>query len=192
LIIDAEILSRCLKNDQRVIKQLYEHCFRKLMPLCVRYHTNNEDARSSLNIAFVKIIDNLEKLDLEQINFDAWSRRIMSNTLIDEYRKRKKHEEHYLKKETERELDTNAENAKNDGVESLNYEFLLKLIQLLPESTRIVFNLFAIDGYSHTEIVEQLNIPLGTSKWHVSNARKLMKEYIENTENKTLKNEMVG
>jgi RNA polymerase sigma-70 factor (ECF subfamily) len=55
-----------------------------------------------------------------------------------------------------------------------------------------VFNLFAIDGYSHTEIVEQLNIPLGTSKWHVSNARKLMKEYIENTENKTLKNEMVG
>lgn len=192
MIIDAEILSRCLKNDQRVIKQLYEHCFRKLMPLCVRYHTNNEDARSSLNIAFVKIIDNLEKLDLEQINFDAWSRRIMSNTLIDEYRKRKKHEEHYLKKETERELDTNAENAKNDGVESLNYEFLLKLIQLLPESTRIVFNLFAIDGYSHTEIVEQLNIPLGTSKWHVSNARKLMKEYIENTENKTLKNEMVG
>lgn len=192
MIIDNEILQRCIQNDQRAIKQLYEYCFHKLMPLCARYHNNKEDARSSLNIAFVKIIKSLPSVDLTSLSFNGWSKRIMSNVLVDEYRSRKIQNEHYIKKETERELENTSLSSGNDGIDTLNYECLLQLIQRLPETTRIVFNLFAVDGYSHNEIVEMLDMPLGTSKWHVSNARKLLREYIDEIEHKTLTNEMVG
>ncbi len=192
LIVDLDILKRCANNDQRAIKQLYEHCFHKLMPLCLRYHVNQEDARSSLNIAFMKIIQNLPSMELSTLNFNAWSKRITANTLIDEYRKRKHQDDHYLKKETERELDAASNLTTNEGLENLNYDALLTLIYKLPENTRVVFNLFVIEGYAHNEIAEELDIPIGTSKWHLSNARKLLKEMLEKTTINTHKNEFVG
>lgn len=192
MIIDNKVLQRCVENDQRAIKQLYEYCYHKLMPLCVRYHSNQEDARSSLNLAFVKIIKTLPKVNIEELTFNAWAARITTNTLVDEYRKRKLQEDHYIKKETERELDVCSESSNNEGLENLNYEFLLQLVQKLPEVTKIVFNLFVIEGYTHNEIAEMLEMPLGTSKWHISAARKLLKEYLEKVEFKTHNNELVG
>lgn len=192
MIIDLDILQQCAKNDQRAIKQLYEYCFHKLMPLCLRYHVNKEDARSSLNLAFMKIIQSLSTMELSKLNFDAWARRITNNTLVDEYRKRKNQETHYLKKDSERELENASNLTTNEGLENLNYAALLELIQKLPETTRVVFNLFVIEGYPHNEIAEKLDIPLGTSKWHVSNARKLLKEMLEKITVNTHYNEFVG
>jgi RNA polymerase sigma-70 factor (ECF subfamily) len=180
--ITAEILRACVDDDRKAIKYLYEHCFKKLMPVCYRYHNNEEDARSSLNIGFMKIMKGLETID-EQVNFAAWSKRIMINTLIDEYRKKKNYQNHVASKETERELDVEASPSANEAESDLGYQNLLTLISQLPEISGRVFNLYVIDGYNHKEIGNLLGMSEGTSKWHLSTARKLLREKLEKIEN---------
>jgi RNA polymerase sigma-70 factor (ECF subfamily) len=180
--ITAEILRACVDDDRKAIKYLYEHCFKKLMPVCYRYHNNEEDARSSLNIGFMKILKGLDTID-EQVNFAAWSKRIMINTLIDEYRKKKNYQNHVASKETERELDVEASPSANEAESDLGYQNLLTLISQLPEISGRVFNLYVIDGYNHKEIGDLLGMSEGTSKWHLSTARKLLREKLEKIEN---------
>lgn len=180
--IDSTILKACASNDRRAQKQLYEYCFKFLMPVCLRYHSNNEDARSSLNMAFLKIIKSLGEVELESLNFNAWSKRITTNTLIDEYRKSKNHTTHYLSKETERELDVLGGNTQNEAESDFGCVAIFKLLEQIPEISAKVFNLYVIDGYSHREISELLNMSEGTSKWHLSTARKLLREKLEKIE----------
>lgn len=180
--ITAELLKACMEDDRRAIKYLYEHCFKKLMPVCYRYHNNEEDARSSLNIGFMKILKGLESID-GQVNFAAWSKRIMINTLIDEYRKKRNYQSHVTSKETERELDVEANPTDNEAESDLGYQNLLGLISQLPEISGRVFNLYVIDGFNHKEIGEMLGMSEGTSKWHLSTARKLLREKLEKLEN---------
>ena len=180
--IDSTILKACASNDRRAQKQLYEYCFKFLMPVCLRYHSNEEDARSSLNLAFLKIIKSLSDTDLDSLNFNAWSKRITTNTLIDEYRKSKNHTTHYITKETERELDVFGGNTQNDAESDFGCEAIFKLLKQIPEISAQVFNLYVIDGYSHREISNLLNMSEGTSKWHLSTARKLLREKLEKIE----------
>lgn len=180
--IDSTILKACASNDRRAQKQLYEYCFKFLMPVCLRYHSNDEDARSSLNMAFLKIIKSLGEIELESLNFNAWSKRITTNTLIDEYRKSKNHTTHYLSKETERELDVLGGNTQNEAESDFGCVAIFKLLEQIPEISAKVFNLYVIDGYSHREISDLLNMSEGTSKWHLSTARKLLREKLEKIE----------
>ena len=177
--INSDILKACASNDRKAQKQLYEYCFKFLMPLCLRYHNNDEDARSSLNIAFLKIIKGIEMIDVEAVNFNAWIKKITTNTLIDEYRKSKTHLTHYQGKETERELDFHAEVIHNDAESDFGCASIMKLLTQIPAVSAHVFNLYVIDGYSHREIGEKLEISEGTSKWHLSTARKLLREKLE-------------
>lgn len=151
------------------------------MPVCFRYHNNEEDARSSLNLGFMKILKGLESVD-EELNFPAWSKRIMVNTLIDEYRKKKNYQSKVSTKETERELDVDALPSENEAEVAFGYDNLVKLISQLPEISGKVFNLYVIDGYNHKEIGEMLGISEGTSKWHLSTARKTLREKLEKIE----------
>lgn len=177
--IDSTILKACAGNDRKAQKLLYEYCFKSLMPLCLRYHSNEEDARSSLNIAFLKIIKSIETLDVEEVNFNAWAKKITTNTLIDEYRKTKNHLAHFQAKETERELDFHAENVQNDAESDFGCNSIMKLLDEIPAVSSKVFNLYVIDGYNHKEIADMLEISEGTSKWHLSTARKLLREKLE-------------
>ena len=180
--VTSDILNACKRDDRRAIKFLYEHCFKKLMPVCFRYHKNEEDARASLNIGFMKILKGLETV-AEDVNFAAWSKRIMVNTLIDEYRKKKNYLSHITAKETEWELDLHADSTINEAESDLGYETLLKLIKQLPEISGKVFNLYIIDGFNHKEIGDLLGISEGTSKWHMSTARKTLREKLDKIEN---------
>lgn len=179
--ITSDILKACKRDDRRAIQFLYEQCFKKLMPVCFRYHNNEEDARSSFNIGFMKILKGLESVE-DDVNFIAWSKRIMVNALIDEYRKKKNYTSHVSAKETERELDNVAAVTENEAESDLGYETLIKLIAELPEISRRVFNLYVIDGFNHKEIGEMLSISEGTSKWHLSTARKVLREKLEKIE----------
>lgn len=179
--ISAELLKACVRDDRKAIKVLYEHCFRVFMPVCYRYHNNEEDARSSLNIGFMKILKGLETIEGE-LNFAAWSKRIIVNTLIDEYRKKKNYSSKVNSRETERELDIESEPQDNEAESNFGYENLLKLIQELPEISKNVFNLYVIEGYNHKEIGEMLGMSEGTSKWHLSTARKILREKLEKIE----------
>ena len=158
------------------------------MSVCFRYHHNEEDARSALNTGSMKILKGLEAIEGD-VNFNAWSRRIMVNTLIDEYRRGKKHHEHISYKETDRELEFTDSSSVNEGEDSLGYENLISLIRELPPVSAQVFNLYVIDGYNHKEIGEFLGISEGTSKWHLSTARKTLRYKLEKLE--SLKARMV-
>lgn len=149
------------------------------MPICYRYHSHNEDARSSLNIGFMKILGGIEGLVNEDSNFNAWAKRVMTNTLIDEYRKQKNYLSHIATKETEKELDYHSDCATNEAENSMGYENIMDLLKELPSSTEKVFTFYVIEGYSHKEIGELMNMSEGTSKWHLSTARKLLREKLE-------------
>ena len=181
-MIDQSIIDKCKVNDRRAQEKLYEWFYVKLMPTCMRYHKNEEDARHILNIGFVKICKNLDKLK-EGTPFEAWVRRIVMNTIIDEFRKNKKYIQLVDNKETDRELELAGTTVENSIWSKLETDVLMGLLKRLPDVSRKVFNLYVIDGYSHKEIGAMLDISDGTSKWHLSNARKLLRGMVEKLQN---------
>ena len=173
-----ELLARCRKNDRKAHNELYRHCFGYLMAICLRYCNQREDAEGMLNQGFLKIVSNLDKYNPE-IPFGSWIGRVMVNTIIDEFRRDKKRREHMSGTDID-EIRTTAGGIDfNEAAEQLEAEELRSMIQRLPNMSRKVFNLYAIEGYSHKEIGEMLNISDGTSKWHVSFARKSLQEMIK-------------
>ncbi|MCH2225544.1 MAG: RNA polymerase sigma factor, partial [Crocinitomicaceae bacterium] len=168
--ITQEILESCARGDRKAINGLYEYCFRMLMPICFRYNNNEEDARAAYNNGFIKILKALEKVD-KDFNFNAWAKRIMVNALIDEYRKNKKYNTQITKSDNERELDYYSKGQNNEAESNLGCENIMMLVAELPVTTGMVFNLYVIEGYSHKEIGEKLEMSEGTSKWHLSTAR---------------------
>ena len=132
----------------------------------------------------MKIVTNLDKFP-DKIPFEHWARRIMINTNIDEYRRNKRRKESISYQDFEE--GSKVWNAyKFEHVhEKFNAEELENMIQSLQGDTQKVFNLYAIDGYSHKEISDMLAIPIGTSKWHLSKARSQLREMIELKLNKS-------
>ena len=180
--ITPEIIKSCIRDDRKAINLLFEFGFRLLMPICFRYNKNEEDARAAYNVGFIKILKGLPKID-ENVNFKAWARRIMVNSLIDEYRKNKKYNERIQKSDSESELDYYSTGTSNDAESNLGVENIMQLVQELPKTTACVFNMYVIDGYAHKEIAEKLEMSEGTSKWHLSTARKMLREKLDRLEN---------
>jgi RNA polymerase sigma-70 factor (ECF subfamily) len=169
----ADLLNKAFNYDRKSQLELYKLCFPILVAIARRYRTNEEDHVTLVNNAFIKIIQNLDKY--KDAYFFSWIKRIMTNEVIDDYRRNKKYNTLF-------QHDALIES--NDAVVSateyeINDAFLQKIMLELPESTRVVFNLFAIDGYSHKEIGEQLGISEQTSKWHTKMARKKLKELLK-------------
>jgi RNA polymerase sigma-70 factor (ECF subfamily) len=124
------------------------------------------------------VLTNIESYN-PSVPFTAWIRRIAINTAIDDFRKNSKHN----LIEYSDEISTNENYTINDYDLEIRAEELNNMILKLPKATKLVFNLFAIDGYSHKEIAEQLEISTNTSKWHVKEARKKLKEQILKKQN---------
>jgi RNA polymerase sigma factor (sigma-70 family) len=180
--ITSDIIKLCVRDDRKAINLLYEYGFRMLMPICFRYNHNEEDARASFNAGFIKILKGMKKIDGE-VNFDAWAKRIMVNSLIDEYRKNKKYNSRIVRSDSESELDYYSTGQSNEAESNLGCENIMMLVKELPATTGHVFNLYVIDGYSHKEIADQLEMSEGTSKWHLSTARKMLREKLDRLEN---------
>jgi RNA polymerase sigma factor (sigma-70 family) len=175
--INQELITACLKSERKAQFELYHQCYSVLMGVCIRYKNNREDAIEILNQGFLKVLNNLNKYE-EKVPFEAWIRRIMINTIIDEYRKGKKASE--LVKYTD--FETGAHNERhvdyNEADKQLDAEELEDMLKQLPPISQKVFNLYAVDGYSHKEVSEMLDISVGTSKWHVSFARAKLQKMI--------------
>lgn len=180
--ITPEIIKSCTRGDRKAINLLYEYGFKILMPVCFRYNNNEEDARASFNAGFIKVLKGLEKVDGD-INFNAWAKRIMVNSLIDEYRKNKKYNARITRSDNEAELDYYSKGHCNEAESNLGYENIMMLVKELPAASAHVFNLYVIEGYSHREIGEKMEMSEGTSKWHLSTARKLLREKLDKLEN---------
>lgn len=139
--------------------------------IAIRYTSSQEDAVQKINGGFLKVLQNLKSYNKKH-TLATWMRNVLVNHIIDEYRKEKKYRasirlaEYY---EEDALVDYNI------GETKLESKELLSILNTLPEVSKKVFNLYAIDGYKHKEISEMLGISEGTSKWHVSDARKKLK-----------------
>lgn len=176
-MVDSQLLKDALKGDRRAQFKLYKQCFQVLMGVCMRYRRSEDEAAAMVNEGFLKIIQNLHKYK-ESVPFEAWIRRIMINTLIDDFRKNRKVNELIENRDFH---DTDNDHGLVEfNLADLNYDAsqLEAMIHSLSPMSRKVFNLYAIDGYSHKEIAEMLKISDGTSKWHLSYARKKLKEML--------------
>lgn len=174
--IQPQLIALCIKRDRKAEYELYKNTYSYLMSICLRYIKDKDMASEVLNTGFLKILTNLEKYNLA-IPFKVWIRKIMVNTLIDEYRKTKREKERITY--VEEYYDSSDYSETNEALSRINCEQIYELIGQLPEATKQVFNLYVIDGYAHKEIGEMLGISEGTSKWHLSNARQKLKEQLE-------------
>lgn len=174
--IQPKLIKDCINRNRRAEYELYKLTYSYLMSISIRYTRNQDLAKEMLNVGFLKILSNLERYK-EEIPFKAWIRRIMINTLIDEYRKQKKQSEviDYVE-----EYYDNSDYAElNSALDKINTAQIHALIAKLPPMAQQVFNLFVVDGFSHKEIGELLSIEEGTSKWHLNSARAKLKDMLE-------------
>ncbi len=168
---DSHILSGCIKGKAGAQRELYEKYSRLLLGICIRYAGSFEEAEDILQEGFVKIFLNISKFKGEG-SLIAWMRRIMINTAITAYHKALKHKYHDDIGEIR---ETDMEEVTFDEAD-FTVEELKQVIQRMPEGYRLVFNLYAIEGYKHREIAEILEIDENTSKSQYSRARKWLQE----------------
>ena len=168
----TKIIEGCKINDRRSQELLYKEFYVSMASLCKRYISNEQDAMDILNDGFLKIFRNIQLYKNAKAGIYTWMSRIMINTAIDFLRKRPIA---YVSDFSSTEEETAIE---NNIVQKINADALLSLIRQLPAATQIVFNLNTVDGFSHHEISETLKISEGTSRWHLSEARRQLKKLI--------------
>jgi RNA polymerase sigma-70 factor (ECF subfamily) len=170
---EYDLVDGCAKEIPSAQRLLYNQFSKKMFGVCLRYAKDNEEAQDILQDGFVKVFNKIGKFKKEG-SLEGWIRRIMVNTALDQIRKNKKESSHV-------EMDRVEFMLKGESyiIESLMAEDLLKMLQELPFGYRTVFNLFAIEGYSHKEIAEELGISENTSKSQFSRAKSFMKKVLE-------------
>ena len=171
---DIQILIRgCIGNDRKAQEKLYRKFYPAMMALCVRYIRNRENAVEVMNDGFLKVFRNIGQYDVAKASLYTWMRRVMINTAIDYIRRQHIHADMDMLPDFEE-----GPGVENEALSKFSGEELLNMIRQLPNTTCIVFNLYAIDGFNHREIGELLQISEGTSRWHLSEARKQLKTLI--------------
>jgi RNA polymerase sigma factor (sigma-70 family) len=166
-----QLIRGCIKQDRACQKMLYKAYYGFAMGICLRYANNRDEASEVMNQGFFKVFTRIETYDISR-PFKAWLGRIMTNVSIDYYRAN-------LKMAYTDDLDKAEHISDGDFTDKkLHYEDLLQMVQQLPPAYRTVFNLFAIEGYSHEEIGEMLGVSPGTSKSNLHKARQKLKQMI--------------
>ena len=168
------ILQGCLKNDRKCQYALYNQLFDLMMGICMRYCKSEDLAMETLNMAFLKVLQSLGSFDTNY-ELKPWVARITVNEAIDAYRKKVRRRDF---------IDDNEEELENITAASVSYEsngweeadYMEHLLDELKDSEKMVFSLYAIDGYSHKEIGEMMGITERSSIRHLTNARRKLQE----------------
>lgn len=170
-----QLIYNCKKQDIKAQEQLYRLYANKLFAVCLKYSSSYQQAEDNLQDGFMTIFDKIVQYQ-EKGSFEGWMKRIVINTALQKYRK-----------QTVFEL-VNEEQLKEPALEVdeevVSIDYLLEIIHELPDRYRQVFNLYALDGFSHKEIAEMLQITTGTSKSNLARARIILKEKIEANQEK--------
>tara|TARA_B100001971_G_C18120204_1_gene499005 strand:- start:406 stop:948 length:543 start_codon:yes stop_codon:yes gene_type:complete len=164
-----QLIYNCQKNDTKAQSELYELFSSKLFSICLKYSRNYAEAEDNLQDSFITIFKKIKQYK-NKGSFEGWLKRITINTALQRYRKQKIFDIVNEDAIEDEEVDID----END----VSLDFLLSCIQELPDRYRLVFNLYVLDGYSHKEISEMLEINLGTSKSNLARARVILKEKI--------------
>jgi len=174
LEVTEDIIREVEKGNRKITLDLYHYSFNVLMSSAVRYKNHKEDQMEIVNNAFVKIVTNINSYKPGTAYF-SWIKTIVKREIIDDFRKNKKYKELFKMSDS----DTVQESVVEPEVyESMDSEAAFQMLNVLPPATKLVFNLYAIEGYKSKEIVEELNISYETVKWHIKQARKKLKSLI--------------
>lgn len=166
---ETDLVKGCVKGKNLAQKYLYQRFHGKMLNVCMRYAGDREEAVEMLNAGFLKVFTSIGKFE-HKGSLEGWIRRIMMNTAIDHIRKYQTYNKTMVNNSyAEASVD-------NEAIDHLLGEDIYKVIQKLPPTSRTVFCLYLIDGYTHKDIAEQLGISVGTSKWHLSEAKKRFRE----------------
>lgn len=155
-----------LQTDRLAQNKLYDSYRPALLSLCGRIIQDTHRSEELVNDAFLKIFNSLHKYDFEKASLYTWMRKITLNTVFSSLRKERV--------EMVDEVPDGEHEA--EAYQNITVKEFQSLLHKLPPTTRLVFSLYVIDGFSHSEIGKILNISEGTSRWHLSDAKKRLKE----------------
>lgn len=179
------IIEGCRRKNREAQRLLYEMFSAPMFGVCLRYAGSREDAQDVLHEGFLKIYEKITQFEFRG-SFEGWIRRIMVNTALERYRG--EHKSVNLQEELT-EYDISMSTEMNDNV---TVKELLSMIRELTPQYRLVFNLYAIEGYSHKEISNMLNISEGTSKSNLSRARSILQEKVKEYYKQEIKDRVTG
>ena len=171
IISDGDLIRGCIAGDSRMQEALYNRFASKMYAVCLRYSNNADDAQDLLQEGFVKIFKNLDRFRAEG-SFEGWVRRVFVNTSIEHYRKKVN-----LTSTSERE-EALIEDHSVNALDKLAEKDIIALVQDLSPGYRAVFNMYAIEGYSHKEIGSILGISEGTSKSQLARAKGILQKKV--------------
>jgi len=166
-----QLIRKCSNNDTKAQSELYTLFSSKLFSICLKYSRNYAEAEDNLQDAFVTIFNKISQFN-NKGSFEGWLKRITINTALQCYRNKGVFD--IIKEDSIEDVILDVDD------DDVTIDFLLKIIQELPDRYRLVFNLYVLDGYSHKEIANMLNITTGTSKSNLARARQILKDKIEN------------
>ena len=173
-----ELIEGCRRNERSAQEAIYKYFYKDMFGICKRYTEQDHDALTILNDGFLKAFLHISKFKTEKGLFKAWLKTLIINTAIDYTRTRKRtaqviHIDTILEQQGEDDLQLNLKHRSEEITRHLN---------LLPPVTRAVINLFAFDSYDYKEIAQLLGISESTSRWHVSEARKKLRQSMQLTQ----------
>lgn len=169
---EQDLIRRCLNHERTAQEQLYRRYADDMYDVCLIYTDNEDDACDVLQDGFIKVFRRLNSFQFES-SLKHWIRRIVVNTALDLYRKKKRkreNEETYSKQAHETTVD--------NIIEKIHARDIVNMVQQLPKRAGLILKLYAVEGYSHKEIGKMLSISEGTSKSQLNRARSLLKELI--------------
>ena len=169
-----QLIKKCKRKNPQAQEQLYRLFSSKLFSICLKYSNDYSSAEDTLQDAFITIFDKINQYK-NQGSFEGWIKRVTINTALQKYRKQKVFDIVNEEQIEEIEIEVNEE--------EISLDYLLKIIQQLPDRYRLVFNLYVLDDYSHKEIAKMLDISIGTSKSNLARARNILKEKLEHKHN---------
>ena len=173
LISDKELIERCIAHERQCQEMLYRKYADKMFNVCLTYTKDEDEACDVLQDAFIKVFASLNSYTFNG-SFEGWIRRIVVNTALSHYQKKRKETESLSL------YKAYVEPAVNTILDGINTEAVIELVNKLPQKAGLVLKLYAIEGYDHKEISELMNISIGTSKSQLNRARSLLQEAMVN------------
>lgn len=170
-IAEDELIRQCKKGSLKYQELLYKQYYGYAMGISLRYSFNRDDALEAVNDAFIKVFNNIHSYDQAKA-FKAWMRAIVVNTSIDRRRKDMKHQLNLEINDNIQVYSTVTPSGRLDAAD------ILKMMEILPPIQRTIFNMYEIDGYSHDEIAETLEIPSSSSRVYLSRAKEKLRNII--------------
>lgn len=171
-ITEKDLIERCKANDRKYQEILYRKFADKMYNICLMYANDTDVASDILQDGFIKVFRNLKRFSFEG-SFEGWVRKIMVNTALEYFRKKKR--DHEFIENYSHQTHT----VFDEILDQINADEIIKLVNELPSKAAMVLKLYAIEGYKHSEIAELMGTSEGTSKSQLNRARFLFKELID-------------